>query len=110
MELNGERFEGKPKIKRITLITMFEERTWDILNGNKEGDQEGDYTHIGQNWTTTINYGIENEDVLEKIAEFIVENSIEADYLVLKTTINGLGTTKGTRSKKEEEKVQGRAK
>jgi len=52
------------------LINFLEERDWRILNGCKKGDQEGEYTFIGGNGNTIIDYIIGDEEVREKVSKF----------------------------------------
>jgi hypothetical protein len=39
------------------------EKGWEVLNGNKQGDEDGEWTYIGNRGETTIAYGIVNEKV-----------------------------------------------
>jgi hypothetical protein len=40
------------------------------IDGNKQGDEEGDWTCIGSRGETMIDYGIANEGAWEKVEEF----------------------------------------
>lgn len=40
------------------LIDLMEERGWDTLNGNKMGDENGEYTYVRGNVATTIDYAM----------------------------------------------------
>jgi hypothetical protein len=51
--------EGKRLMERI------EENGWEVLNGNKQGDEEGEWTCIGSRGETVINYGVVNEEAWE---------------------------------------------
>jgi hypothetical protein len=44
-----------------------EENGWEVLNGNKEGDEEGEWTNIGSTGETVIDYGIVNEEAWERV-------------------------------------------
>jgi hypothetical protein len=45
---------------------MDRENGWEVLNGNKQGDEEGEWTYVGNRGETVIDYGIE----LERVEEF----------------------------------------
>jgi hypothetical protein len=47
-----------------------------VLNGNKQGDQEGEWTYIGSRGETMIDYGIVNEE-----EEFRIGERAESDHL-----------------------------
>jgi hypothetical protein len=49
------------------LMKWIEENGWEVLNGNKQGDEEGEWTHI-----TVIDYGIVNEEAWEGVEEFTI--------------------------------------
>ena len=42
------------------LIEEIEERGWILLNGNWEGDQDGEFTYIGKQGQSVIDYGVVN--------------------------------------------------
>lgn len=61
---------------------MVKENGQKILNRNKEGDWEEEYTYIEQNGKNTIvYYGITDEDFQKKIAMLKLENLVEANYI-----------------------------
>jgi hypothetical protein len=45
-----ENAEGK------RLMEWIEENEWEVLNGNKQGDEEGEWTYIGSRGETVIDY------------------------------------------------------
>jgi hypothetical protein len=51
-----ENAEGK------RLMEWIEENGWEVLNGNKQGAEEGEWTYIGRRRETVIDYGIVNEE------------------------------------------------
>jgi hypothetical protein len=68
-----ERRDGKRKSKdkvenaeRKRLTEWIEENGWEVLNGNKQGDEEGEWTYIGSRGETVIDYGIVNEEAWER--------------------------------------------
>ncbi|KAJ3625182.1 hypothetical protein MTP99_018744 [Tenebrio molitor] len=57
------------------------ERGWEILNGNRQGYEEGEWTYNGSMGKTVIDYGILNEEAWEKVEEFRTGERTETDYL-----------------------------
>jgi hypothetical protein len=64
-----ERGKGKRKTKDREgiaegkrLMEWIEENGWVVLNGNKQVDQEGEWTYIGGMGETVIDYGKVNEE------------------------------------------------
>ena len=53
---------------------MLEERGWYILNGTKNGDEEGEYTYIRRNAATVIDY------VIVKDRKMRIETRVESDH------------------------------
>ena len=62
---------------------MVEERGWNILNGNMEGDDKGEYTYSGPRGSTVIDYIITNVEAKEEIKKFTVEERVESDHMPL---------------------------
>jgi hypothetical protein len=44
-----------------------EENGWEVLNGNKQGDQEEKWTYIDIRRETVLDYGIVNEETWERV-------------------------------------------
>jgi hypothetical protein len=63
-----ENAEGK------RLMEWIEENVWEVLNGNKQGAEEGEWTYIGRRGETVIDYEIVNEEAWERV---------ESDHLPL---------------------------
>jgi hypothetical protein len=83
----GER-DGKRKSKNKVenaegkrLMQWIEENGWEVLNGNKQGDEEGKWTYVGSRGETVIDYGIVNEEALEKVEEFRIGEKAETGHL-----------------------------
>jgi hypothetical protein len=51
-------------------MEWMEENGWEVLNGNKQRDEEGKWTYVGSRGETVIDYGIVNEEASEKIEKF----------------------------------------
>jgi hypothetical protein len=72
-----EREDGKRKSKDKVenaagkrLMEWIEENGWEVLNRNKQGNEEEEWTCIGSRGETVIDYGIVNEEAWEKVEEF----------------------------------------
>jgi hypothetical protein len=70
-----ENAEGKRLMKWI------EENEWEVLNGNKQGDEEGKWTYVGSRGETVIDYGIVNEEASEKVEKFRIGEKRETGHL-----------------------------
>jgi hypothetical protein len=84
-----------------------EENGWEVLNGNKRGDEEGELIYVGSRGETVIDYAIVNEAAWERVKEFKVGERVDSDHLPLEITIEGTNQEEkekgGTRE--EEKKV-----
>jgi hypothetical protein len=58
-------------------MKWIEEDGWEVLNGNKQGDEEGKWTYIGSRGETVIDY----EEAWEGVEEFKIEERVESDHL-----------------------------
>jgi hypothetical protein len=54
-------------------MKWIEENGCEVLNGNKQGDEEGEWTHIISREETVIDYGIVNEEPWEGVEKFRIE-------------------------------------
>lgn len=57
------------------LLEMIEENGWEILNGNMEGDEEGEFTFIGGKGNTVIDYVLVDTSIKEAMKNFKIEES-----------------------------------
>ncbi|KAJ3665058.1 hypothetical protein Zmor_000572 [Zophobas morio] len=88
----GEKRESKDKAnnkERKILWKIIEEMGWEILNGNKEGDEEGEWTYVGAKGESIIDYEIVNEEAWEEIESFKVGERVESDRMPLEIKIKG---------------------
>jgi hypothetical protein len=88
---NGKR-KSKDKMenaKRKRLMERIEENGWEVLNANKQGDEEGEWTYIGSRGETLIDYGIVNEEAWERIEEFRIGERTESDHPPQELNIEG---------------------
>jgi uncharacterized protein (DUF1015 family) len=68
-----ENAEGNKLMERI------KENGWEVLNGNKLGDEEGEWTYIGSRRERGIDYGIVNEEAWKRVEEFRIGETAESN-------------------------------
>ncbi|KAG7196729.1 hypothetical protein KM043_016066 [Ampulex compressa] len=71
------------------LLTGIKERGWSILNGSYE--DEGNWTYIGENGASVIDYVIANEAAREEVKKVIEGNKTESDHMPLEVELEGNG-------------------
>jgi hypothetical protein len=59
------------------LMEWIEENGWEVLNGNKQGHEEEEWSYIGSREETVIDYGIVNEEAWESVKEFRIGERVE---------------------------------
>jgi hypothetical protein len=64
-------------------MEWIEENEWEVLNGNKQGNEEREWTYeyIGSKGETVIDYGIVKEEAWERVEEFRIGERAESDHL-----------------------------
>lgn len=83
--------KSKDKIRNAEgdlLLQIAEDRGWHFLNGNIPGDEEGEYTYVGSNGVSVIDYVLINSICLDKIKKFTVDERTESDHQPLKVELN----------------------
>jgi hypothetical protein len=105
-----ERGDGRRKTKDKVenaegkrLIEWIEENGWEVLNGNKRGDEEGEVTYVGSRGETVIDYAIVNEAAWERAKEFKVGERVDSDHLPLEITIEGTNQEEKEKGEMREE-------
>jgi hypothetical protein len=78
------------------LVSLVEERGWDVLNGNCIGDEKGEYTYIGSRGETVIDYVMVNEEAWDEIEEFKVGERVESDHMPLEVRTKGREQERGS--------------
>jgi hypothetical protein len=63
------------------LMERIEGNGWEVLNGNKQGDEEGEWTYIGSREERGMDYGIVNEEAWERVEEFRIKERAKSDHL-----------------------------
>jgi hypothetical protein len=78
-----ENAEGKK------LMEWIDENGWEALTGNKQGDEEREWTYVGSRGETVIEYTIVNEEGWERVEKFTIGERVETDHLPLEIIIEG---------------------
>ncbi|UYV72782.1 hypothetical protein LAZ67_10000673 [Cordylochernes scorpioides] len=83
------------------LLEFLEDNSLTIINGRSTGDREGDFTYVSERGSSTIDYCIVSQGILEKISDFRIETQMYSDHLplILKLTVQN---TYENKSKVEE--------
>ncbi|UYV82798.1 hypothetical protein LAZ67_22000907, partial [Cordylochernes scorpioides] len=83
------------------LLEFLEDNSLTIINGRSTGDREGDFTYVSERGSSTIDYCIVSQGILEKILDFRIETQMYSDHLplILKLTVQN---TYENKSKGEE--------
>ncbi|KAH0818734.1 hypothetical protein GEV33_004057 [Tenebrio molitor] len=77
------------------LVSLVEERGWDVLNGNCIGDEKREYTYIRPRGETVIDYVMVNEEAWDEIGEFKVGERVESDHMPLEVRTKGREKERG---------------
>jgi hypothetical protein len=90
-EKGDGRIKTKDKVENTEgkRLEWIEENGWEVLNGNKQGDEEGELTYVGSRGETVINYAIVNNAAWERVEKLKVGERVDSDHLPL-------GTIEGT--------------
>lgn len=88
------------------LCTVLAEVGWEILNGDIEGDEDGEWTYTGGRGNSVIDYVLGNGDSKERIENVIVGDRIDSDHQPLIVSIQG--GRKGGKRKRVERKKRAR--
>ncbi|XP_029163724.1 golgin subfamily A member 6-like protein 22, partial [Nylanderia fulva] len=71
------------------LLEFLGEKGWSILNGNTEGDEEGEWTFTGGRGNTVIDYVLGDEDSREKVKKLRVKDKVDSDHQPVEVEIKG---------------------
>lgn len=72
--------DGKMKKDGKVLVQFLKERGWGILNGCKDGDEEGEYTFTRGKENTVIDYVIGDEEVRERVGKLRIGERVDSDH------------------------------
>ncbi|EZA51889.1 hypothetical protein X777_09582 [Ooceraea biroi] len=103
-----EREERRSKDKTVNgdgrrLLEELREMGLEILNGGIKGDEEGEYTYIGQRGQTVIDYVIVDGGMRNKIERMEVGERVESDHMPIVVTVKEGGWKRGGRRGRREE-------
>ena len=90
-EVNGE---GR------RLCRYLGKRGWGIMNGNVEGDEEGEWTYTGGRGNSMIDYVVGNEETRERVERMEVAERIDPDHHPVVVWLRGEVGEQGERRKK----------
>jgi len=82
------------------MINKLKKREWMILNGSF--NKEGEWTYIGEQGSSVIDYVITNEKGIEEIKIVEEGNRTESDHIPLEVELEGASKKKAKRKKKVE--------
>lgn len=100
-DIEDERESKDKKMNREgrKLCSFLEEQGWSVLNGNYRGDEEREWTYVGERGNLVIDYVIGDNRTRERIVEFRMEDRIDSDHRPITVGIEGekrrLGGNKG---------------
>ena len=90
----------KPNKEGEKLMETVENKGWFVLNGVKEGDEEGEFTYVGGAGNSVIDYVFINNKGWENVESFKVADRVESDHVPVIVELK----EKGNKREKEEEK------
>ena len=70
------------------LLEECDEKGWHVLNGNTLGDENGNFTYIGEKGASVIDFVIGNDNALRDVEYFKIEENINSDHLPLTVRLN----------------------
>jgi len=82
------------------MINNLKKRGWMILNGSF--DREGEWTYIGEQGSSVIDYMVTNEKAIEEIKTVEEGNRTKSDHVLLEVELEGASKKKTKRKEKVE--------
>lgn len=71
------------------MLKMMAGQDWHILNGNIEGDEDGEYTYIEKRGKSVIDYVVTNTVGIDKVLNFRIKDRVESDHQSLNVMTRG---------------------
>ncbi len=81
--------DKSPNWEGKNLLQWLEENGLEVLNGNWEGDWEGEFTYVGHMGSTVVDYGIVNGVGKDKIKQMCVGKRVESDHQPVIMVVEG---------------------
>lgn len=78
-----------------------------IFNESVTRDEEGEYTYVGSNGDTVIDYMIGKEEIRERVRRLEVGDRIDSDHQPLMVYVEEKGTRKSGKAKEKEKRRYG---
>jgi len=106
-EEEGSNRYSKDKIMNkqgIDLLEKIEKMGLGLLNGNKEGDDQGEWTFTGAKGSSVIDYAICNAETWEEIKNFRIGERTESDHQPLEIELKAI--TEETRNREEVKEIE----
>ena len=85
------------------LVESAEDQCLGLGNGVTKGDEEGEWTQIGQRGCTTIDYLVRYEEGRYRIQAMVVKNRIKSDYSPIEMRIEWKGGVEKVSGEEREE-------
>lgn len=86
----GRRHENRRMQKASSCLCGFlREYGWAILNGDTEGDEEGEWTYTGGRGESVIDYVVEDERTRKGIEKLRVKEKVDSDHQPIVVYIKG---------------------
>ncbi|XP_046605019.1 uncharacterized protein LOC124297751 [Neodiprion virginianus] len=81
-EESGSRISKDRKINSEgrQLVQFLDETGWAIMNGNIEGDEEGEFTYVGGAGVTVIDYAIGDIEVRDRVKRIEIGDRVDSDH------------------------------
>lgn len=70
------------------LLELLDDFNLHVLNGNTEGDWQGEFTHTDYQSQSVIDYAAVKEDTIDLIKTFTIGDRIKSDHFPLEITVN----------------------
>lgn len=102
--------EGRRSMDKIInrsgelLLNGLSEAGWEILNGGIEGDEKGNWTYIGGEGMSVIDYIVVNDTAREEVLKMEVGDQVDSDHLPLGVWIRAREEKRGIEKKRKEKR------
>lgn len=86
------------------LLNGLSEAGWEILNGEIEGDEKGNWTYIGGGGMSVIDYIVVNDTARQEVLKMEVGDQVDSDHLPLGVWIRAREEKRGIEKKRKEKR------
>jgi len=88
-------------------IDWISEKGWEILNGDTEGDWEGEFTYVGARGSSVIDYVVTSVNIGNRVRKFRIGDGVDSDHMPLEVTLKMRSSRR--QRKRTQEKTRGEA-